>query len=41
MKTVFVKTAVLFSGLLASTYAFAGACCDAGALCCVMGMPCC
>lgn len=41
MKTILTKTAVAFSGLLASTYAFAGTCCEVGAVCCSLGLPCC
>lgn len=41
MKTLMLKASIVFTGLLATTYAFAGTCCEAGAACCTLGMPCC
>ncbi len=41
MKTVLLKTGILLTGVLATTYAFAGTCCEAGALCCALNLPCC
>lgn len=41
MKTFKTKLAVGATAMLASTYAFAGTCCEALAVCCAMAMPCC
>lgn len=41
MKSLMIKTSVLLTGILATTYAFAGTCCEAGAACCAVGMFCC
>lgn len=41
MKSFMTKVSVALTGLLATTYAFAGACCETGAACCLMGLSCC
>ncbi|MCR2747292.1 hypothetical protein [Limnobacter parvus] len=41
MKSIITKTSVFLTSLLATTYAFAGSCCETGAICCAMAMPCC
>jgi hypothetical protein len=41
MKAVVAKTSVFLTGVLATTYAFAGSCCEVGAVCCALSMPCC
>lgn len=41
MKALMFKTSVVLTSLLATTYAFAGTCCEVGAACCDMGLPCC